>query len=419
MYALVDCNNFYVSVERVFDPKLEGRPVVVLSNNDGCAVSRSEEAKALGIRMAEPIFGHRELIRKRGVVCLSSNYTLYGDMSRRVASVYEQFSPEVETYSIDESFLRFPGVPAARLAGIAEEIRRRVRQWTGLPVCVGMGATKTLAKAANHIAKALPGGILVLDPDQGHSAALGRMAAGDVWGVGEKHAKWLAAHGIHTARDLRDADDKWIRQGMTVAGQRIVWELRGVSCIPLELIAPARKNLCFARSFGRLLEDKDELKEAVSHYASRASFKLRKERLHATVLQVFLETNPFRSRDPQYRNACTVQLPTPTHFAPDIIRHALEAFERIFRPGYRYKKTGILLMELVPEDTVQLGLFDPGDREKSARLMSAFDAVNRKFGRFALNFAGGHIRDDWRPRYEMRTPRYTTRWNELPVAWAR
>lgn len=428
MYALVDCNNFYVSVERVFDPRLEGKPVVVLSNNDGCAVSRSDEAKALGIKMAEPIFGKRDLVEKAGVICLSSNYTLYGDMSRRVSDIYGQFTPAVENYSIDESFLDFSGFPkrgpggfaasAGGFAGIAAEIRRRVRQWTGLPVCVGMGATKTLAKIANGLAKQSESGILILDPDQNNAALLDRVPVGDVWGVGPAYEIWLLENGVDTAKDLRDADDRWIRKRMGVVGQRIVHELRGVSCIPMELVAPAKRNMCFARSFGRLLESEEEMREAVSHYAARASWKLRRDRLHAAMLQVFVETNPFRRQDRQYRNAYTVGLPVPTSFAPDIIGNALFAFGKIFRPGYKYKKAGILLLELVPEDTVQLGLFDAADRDKSSRLMAAFDAVNRKFGRFTLNFAGGHIRDDWRPRYEMRTPRYTTRWDELPTAWA-
>lgn len=421
MFALVDCNNFYVSVERVFDPRLEGKPVVVLSNNDGCAVSRSDEAKALGIKMAEPIFGKRDLVEKAGVICLSSNYTLYGDMSRRVSAIYEQFTPAVEVYSIDEAFLDFSGFPEGgpgRLAGIAADIRRRVRQWTGLPVCVGMGATKTLAKLANGLAKQSRSGILILDPNQNGAAILDRVPVGDVWGVGPAYEIWLLENGVQTAKDLRDADERWIRGRMGVVGRRIVQELRGVSCIPMELVAPAKQNLCFARSFGRLLESESEMREAVSHYAARASWKLRRDGLLATRLQVFVETNPFRRQDRQYRNACTLELPVPTSFAPDIIGHALAGFGRIFRPGYKYKKAGILLLELVPEDTVQLGLFDAADREKSSRLMAAFDAVNRKFGRFTLNFAGGHIRDDWRPRYEMRTPRYTTRWDELPVARA-
>lgn len=420
MFALIDCDNFYVSVERAFNPRLEGRPVVVLSNNDGCAVSRSNEAKALGIKMGEPIFDRRDFVKAQGIVCLSSNYTLYGDMSRRVVSIYEAYSPRVENYSIDESFLDFAGFPVEKLRAVAEEIQQRVRQWTGLSVCVGMGRTKTLAKAANRLAKkAQEGGIRILDPNQSASKALEGIPVAEVWGVGPQYASWLAANGVLTAKDLRDANDLWIKGKMTVVGQRLVWELRGISCIPLELVAPAKKNLCFARSFGRPLESKEELQEAVSHYAARACVKLRRNRLHAQVLQVFLETNPFKPSDPQYRNAYTLDLPAPTHFSPDIIERARFAFEKIFRPGYRYKKAGILLMELVPEDTVQLGLFDSTDREKSARLMAALDSVNEKFGRFTLNFAGGHIKDDWRPRFGNRSPRYTTQWDELPIAWAR
>ena len=419
MFALIDCNNFYVSCERVFDPRLEGKPVVVMSNNDGCAISRSNEAKALGIRMAEPVFMRKEFIKANQIICLSSNYTLYGDFSRRVMSIYEKFSPKIENYSIDESFLCFDAVPATKLQGIAEEILSTVRQWTGIPVCVGMGATKTLAKAANKLAKKLPSGILILDPNQNISDLLAQVPVKDVWGVGPQYSRWLTEHGVVNAKELRDADDKWIKQRMTVVGQRTVFELRGTSCIPLELVPPAKKNICFSRSFGRLLEDKQELREAISHYVSRASIKLRKDKLNAQVLQVFLETNPFREQDRQYRNAYTVELPVPTNFTPELAEHAQAAFEKIFRPGYRYKKVGILLLELVPEDTVQLGMFDTADRPRMAKLMAAFDAVNAKHGRFAASFAGGLIKEEWRPKYEKRSPHYTTRWDELAVAYAK
>lgn len=419
MFALVDCDNFYVSCERVFNPKLKGRPVVILSNNDGCAISRSNEAKALGIKMAAPVFFMKEIIKKNGIVCLSSNYTLYGDMSQRVMNIYEQFSPQIEVYSIDESFLFFGGVQKSKLLDIALEIQQTVQQWTGIPVCVGMGATKTLAKAANKLAKKLLSGVLILDQNQNISASLEKLPVEDVWGVGGQYTKWLKENGVHTAKDLRDAEDKWIRQKMTVVGQRTVWELRGTSCIPMELVAPDKKAICHARSFGRLLDKKEEMQEALSLYASQAAFKLRRAGLVGRTLCVFLETNPFRSHDPQYRNSYTLDLPTPTNLTPEIVHYALEALGKIFRTGYKYKKVGIMLLELVPEATVQMGLFDTVDRNRSQKLMTALDAVNTKFGKFSLNFAGGAINEDWQPKFKFRSPRYTTQWEELPIALAR
>ena len=416
MYALVDCNNFYVSCERLFNPRLEGRPVVVLSNNDGCAVSRSQEAKALGIAMAAPIFKYKDLVKKHGIVCLSSNYALYGDMSRRVMSLFEKWTPEVEVYSVDEAFLRFsPGESVSKLEQIAMEIRATALQWTGIPVSVGIGSTKTLAKAGSKLAKRSETGVMILDPLQDNASYLSMLEVGDVWGVGSKYSKWLRDREILTALDLRNSDEKWIRQKMTVVGHRTLMELRGTDCIPMELNPPTKKTLCHARSFGKLIETKSEMAEAVANYAEQAAFKLRKSGLAAQSVSVFLETNPFRAQDPQYRASKTIEFPVPSNFTPEVVCFALTAFEKIFKPGFKYKKTGILLLDLVPEGQAQGELFDSVDRDRAKSLMTAMDGVNGKHGRDTLGYAGGRIRKGWKPKFEKMTSISTTRLGASPI----
>jgi len=414
MFFLVDCNNFYVSCERLFNPRLNGKPVVVLSNNDGCAVSRSNEAKALGIKMAAPIFLHRDLVKKHNIVCLSSNYVLYGDISQRVMSIFDRWTPDYEVYSVDEAFLKFRGHALKRLPTIAEEIRRTILKWTGIPVSVGIGPTKTLAKAASVLAKKSESGTFFLnDPN-----SLKGLSIEKVWGVGPRYSTWLKENQVHTAWDLRESDEKWIRDRMTVVGHRLVLELRGISCIDLELIRPDKKNMTYARSFGKLLEDKDEMKESVVHYAERIAAKLRKENMAARNISVFLETNPFRSQDNQYRASAVSKFPVPTNFTPEIISKAAMLFERIYRPNFKYKKAGVHLLELVPESQVQGELFDGMDRYRTGKLMKTLDQINSRHGRDTLGFATAHIRTDWKPRFEKRTGSFTTQWDELPVVIA-
>ncbi len=418
MFGLADGNNFYVSCERVFNPSLKGKPVVVLSNNDGCAVSRSNEAKALGIKMGQPIFEARDLVKRHGIQCLSSNYGLYGDMSQRVISLYQDFTPDVENYSIDEAFLKFHPMPVPKLEAIATAIREKVLRYTGIPVCVGMGLTKSLAKIANKLAKKSASGVLVLDPARDNSPALEKVAIEDVWGVGRKYSQWLHTRGITTARHLRDADEKWIQQRMTVVGHRLVLELRGVSCIPLELIAPGKKMLCHARAFGKLLESRDELREAVSNYTAQAAHKLRMEGLIAGNIQVFIETNPFRFQDKQYQNSAYLEFPRPTNFTNTLVEHALKGLESIYREGHKYKKAGVLFQGLVPQEFQQQSLLEAAD-PREPKLMNALDAVNGKHGRHTLSLAGGSISQGWKAKFEAKSRRWTTSWDELPVANAR
>jgi DNA polymerase V len=355
------------------------------------------------------------LIKKHGVICLSSNYGLYGDMSQRVVSLYQEFTPDVEVYSIDEAFLKFHSMPVSKLEGIAAAIREKVLSHTGIPVCVGMGLTKSLAKAANKLAKKSSSGVLVLDPSRDNSNWLEQIPIGDVWGVGRQYSKMLMANGILTARHLRDVDEKWIRQKMTVVGHRLVQELRGVSCIPLELVAPDKKALCHARSFGKLLETKDELREAVSHYAAQAAFKLRMEGLIAGNIHVFVETNPHRTQDRQYQNCAYLEFPMPTNHTNTVVAYALKGLEIIFREGYKYKKAGVMFMGLVPQAFQQQNLFESPD-PKEFKLMDALDAVNRKHGRYTLALAGGSSSQGWKAKFESKSRKWTTNWNELPIA---
>jgi DNA polymerase V len=381
IFALVDCNNFYASCERVFHPVLEGKPIVVLSNNDGCVVARSNEAKALGISMGVPEFQIRPLLRAHHVQVFSSNYRLYGDMSQRVMETLEQFCPDLEVYSIDEAFLSLLGFQRRDLTDYGQQIRRTVKQWTGIPVSVGIAETKTLAKLANRIAKRTPdtGGVCNLLTCADRDALLGRIAVEDVWGIGPNHARLLKQHGITTARQLRGIDDQWIRKRLGIVGLRLVMELRGVSCLDLDQCPAPKQSLTCSRAFGKLINTLGEMEEAVSVYTSRVAEKLRHERLAATVLTVCLTTNEFKE-GPQYSNALTLTLPIVTDSTADLIKSALQGIRVIYRDGYHYKKAGVMLTGLVSASQTQADLFDSQDRGRTKRLMSVLDAVNDRWG---------------------------------------
>jgi len=419
VFALVDCNNFYASCERVFNPKLEGKPIVVLSNNDGCVVARSNEAKALGIGMAVPEFQVRSLLRAHHVHVFSSNYTLYGDMSQRVMETLEQFCPNLEVYSIDEAFLSLSGFISRNLTEYGRTIRSTVKRWTGLPVSVGIAETKTLAKIANRVAKRTPdlGGVFDLLACPDRNAVLNRVAVEDVWGIGRNHAHMLKQHGITTALHLREADDQWIRKRMGVVGLRLVMELRGISCLDLEQCPAPKQSLTCSRAFGKLISILAEMEEAVSVYASRVAEKLRREQLAATVLTVCLTTNEFKE-GPQYSNALTLKLPVVTDSTSELIRSALQGIRAIYRDGYLYKKAGVMLTGLVPAGQTQADLFDDQDRGKSKRLISAVDSINDRWGAGTLQYASSGITKEWKTQFQRRSPAYTTDWNELPVVMA-
>jgi DNA polymerase V len=416
IFALVDCNNFYASCERVFNPRLEGKPIVVLSNNDGCVVARSNEAKALGIGMGVPEFQIRPMLRAHHVQVFSSNYTLYGDLSQRVMETLEQFCPDLEVYSIDEAFLSLVGFERRNLTDYGQQIRQTVKQWTGIPVSVGIAETKTLAKIANRIAKRTPdiGGVcdLLTCPDR--EALLSQVAVEDVWGIGPNHAHMLTQHGITTAFQLRRVDDQWIRKRMGIVGLRLVMELRGVSCLDLEQCPAPKQSLTCSRAFGKLISTLGEMEEAVSVYTSRVAEKLRRERLAATVLTVCLTTNEFKE-GPQYSNALTLNLSVVTDTTSDLIKSALHGIRAIYRDGYLYKKAGVMLTGLVPVSQTQADLFDDRDRRKSKRLMSALDAINDRWGADTLHYASSGISKPWKTQFHRRSPAYTTDWDALPV----
>lgn len=415
VYALVDCNNFYVSCERVFDPRLEHKPVVVLSNNDGCVIARSQEVKDLGVRMGTPAFEMRPLVQKHGVRCLSSNYTLYGDMSGRVMDVLTMHAPAVEIYSIDEAFLDLDGV--ADRVNFGRELKKTVRQWTGIPVAIGIAETKTLAKVANKVGKkhAVHAGVLDFTAlsVRERDSILESVDVADVWGVGFAHAPRLHAEGIKTAKQFRDADRRWIKAQMGVCGLRTVLELGGVNCLPLELVPPLRKGITSSRSFSELVTTEAALVEAVATYVTRAAEKLRRYRLAANALSVFVQTNRFREQDAQYSNSAGFTLPCPSSDTSELISLATRGIRRIFREGYRYKKAGVMLTDLVPEATAQLPLFDDRDRIRRRKLMTAIDEVNAKMGSGILFFAAQGIEQPWKMRRGKLSPNYTSQWDEL------
>ena len=415
MFALVDCNSFYCSCERVFQPRLEGQPVVVLSNNDGCVVSRSNEAKARGISMGE-VWHLATPELKKGVHAFSSNYTLYGDMSRRVMMTLRDFAERMEIYSIDESFLQFDSHGDWTPLGV--KIRKTVQKHTGIPVCVGFGPTKVLAKLANKLAKktATHAGVFVW-PDNPKEAdsLLATVPVQDVWGIGRRLSTRLESLDVITARDLRDLDDETARRVLAVTGLRIVWELRGVSCLELEELAPAKKAVCCAKGFGVPLSTLDELLEPLASYVSIVAEKLRAQKLAAGHMQVFLETNP-HSESRQYSPAIGRSLDMATNYTPDLSTVAAELLRAIHRPGYRFRKVGVLVSNLRPEKEIQSS-FDAPKPEVVARrqkLMATLDRVNRDCGRgtVRLGSAGDHS-PRWGMRQEHLSPCYTTRWAEL------
>lgn len=411
LFALVDCNNFYASCERVFNPLLEGKPIVVLSNNDGCIVARSNEAKALGIPMGAPLFEYRELMKRHGVVACSSNYALYGDMSQRVMQVLEMNAPKVQVYSIDESFLDYD-IPNP--VHEAQLLREKVKQWTGIPVSIGIATTKTLAKVANHVAKKNPehAGVFLIDEDN-CEATLQNFPVDDIWGVGRRYAEKLISKGIKTALDLRNVEDAWIKKQMTVVGLRTVWELRGTSCIPMDEAPSAKQSITSSRAFGRPVTELNELYESVASYAARAAEKARKEKRLASSMFVFFVLHPFRSGG----NSVKITFPEPTAYTPEIIHYAKLAAHEVYRDGHTYRKAGIILEGLVDEQSYQRDLFaNKGPlHDKQKQAMELLDKMNHSFGQKTLHMAAEGVKKTWGMKQEKRSPRYTTRWEEIPT----
>ena len=413
VFALIDCNAFYVSCERVFNPKLNNRPVVALSNNDGCIISRSKEAKALGIKMGVPLFKVKDIVEKEKVVVFSSNYTLYADMSRRVMNIISSSSPYTEIYSIDEAFVELSSLPID-YESYAHQLRQTILQHTGIPVSIGIASTKTLAKVANHKAKKDDSlnGVCSLVNYNNIDQILELTEVGDVWGVGRRLSKKLINHGIHNAKLLKNCSDSWIRKMMSVNGLKTITELRGISCIPLEEYSMTRKSCCTTRSFGKLLTNLEDIEQAVTTFARRAAERIRSESLAASCVSVFVRTNPFDKKSAYYSNGASRTLSHPTHDSITIIETSLLLTKRIFKNNYQYKKAGVLLSGLCDESEIQETLFEKNYNQNSD-LMSAVDAINYRYGRDTLQMASECKVGNWRQKRENCTRNYTTQIDRL------
>lgn len=423
MFALIDANHFYVACERVFNPRLENRPVVVLSNNDGCVVARSPEARAVGIPMGAPWFQCRALAQQHGVIALSSNYALYADLSARLMTVLADFALHQEIYSIDECFLDLSSVPAAARSAHGHAMRQRVQRWLGLPVCVGISSTKTLAKLANHVAKKQPGydGVCdfgALTPDA-LTTLLAGLDVGQVWGIGSRLTARLNRRGIHTVQELRDADPKTLRRGFGVVMERIIAELRGVSCLALETLAPPKQQIMASRSFGRPVIAVAELQAAVAHHLARATATLRCQRSQTQTLQVFI--GPDRFREQALATAPTssvVRFSTPTRDTARLTAAAVPMVATLYRPSIRYRRAGMMLMELTLVARVQGHLLEPAVDQRTAARLAVLDQINARWGQGTLCLAREGFQQPWSMRRNRCSPAYTTRWEDVPVVCA-
>lgn len=420
MFALVDVNSFYASCETVFRPDLKGKPVVVLSNNDGCVIARSAEAKLLGVKMGDPYFKQKDLFRRCGVVCFSSNYELYADMSNRVMTTLEEMSPRCEIYSIDEAFCDLSGVRNCRvLEDFGRELQDAVYRNTRLAVGVGVGQTKTLAKLANHAAKRWQrqtGGVVDLSNVDRQRKLMAALPVDETWGVGRRITKKLEAMGIKTVLDLADTDIRFIRKHFNVVLERTVRELRGEPCLELEEFAPVKQEIVCSRSFGERVTEYDAMRQAICSYASRAAEKLRGEHQYCRFISAFVKTSPFALNEPYYGNSASVKLLTPTQDSRDIIAAATRCLDAIWKDGHRYQKAGVMLGDFFSQGVAQLNLFDDNaPRAVSEKLMEVLDQLNAKGGRGTLYFAGQGIQQQWQMKREMLSPRYTTRFSDLLI----
>ncbi len=416
--ALIDVNNFYVSCERVFNPKLNNKPVVVLSNNDGCAVARSNEVKALGVGMGAPWFKFKDLAKQHGIIALSSNYALYADMSNRVMSILRQFSPSQEVYSIDESFLDLTEFQSRDLVRYGQQMRQRILHWTGLPVCVGIGSTKTLSKLANHCAKKRVEFKSVCNfntmSSQDLDALLSQIEVGEIWGVGRKLAPKLQALGFNTVLDLKRANPERLRQQFSVVMEKTIRELNGTVCIEMEEVSPAKQQILSSRSFGHPVTDYNSLAESITLYMSRAAEKLRKQHSFAGSVYVYIRTSPFKLDEPFYSNGMTISLPSPSDDSRQLVNVALWGLKQIYKPKFNYAKAGVMLSELVPAAGVQTDLFSQTQiSNKSDDLMIAMDKINKKMGKESIKLASEGFKRPWKMRQENKSPSYTSNWDEL------
>ncbi len=415
LFGLVDCNNFYASCERVFRPKLRGRPIIVLSNNDGCVIARSNEAKALNITMGQPYFECEKTVKQHKVVVFSSNFSLYGDFSNRVMNTLEMFAPELEIYSIDEAFINLTGLPENNLVPFAKNLKNTVKKWTGIPVSIGIGPTKTLAKLANRIAKKQPeyDGVFNITNHPLSDEIMKKTDTGSVWGIGYRLRKHLSLYGITNVLELKNSPDEWIKKNFSINVLHTVHELRGESRMKMEEKPETQKSIITSRSFRKPLTELSPLKEAIATFTSRAVEKLREQNCVASYIQAYLSTGHHQA-GLKYRQNKGMELPSPSSSTPDFIAAAHTCLKTIFRQGYGYKKAGVMITGITPKRHQQLDLFTPLPiHEKKEQLMKIMDETNWRWGTDTLMFGAGGVQKTWRFRQEKRSPNYTTQWKDL------
>lgn len=416
MFALIDCNNFYASCERVFRPDLNGNPIVVLSNNDGCVIARSNEAKALGVPMGAPAFENESLFKEHNIQVFSANFALYGDMSHRVMSILEEYSPEMEIYSIDEAFLKLKNFERFDLYEHGKSMRSKVLQWTGIPVSVGIAPTKSLAKVANKIAKKFPektGNVYIIDSDDKREKALKWLKVEDVWGIGRQHTKRLNQKGIKTAYDFTKMDPYWVQKHMAIVGVRLQKDLSGIPILDMETVQP-KKNIATTRTFEKNYSKWEEISERVTTFAVSCSEKLRQQHSCCNSLMVFVHTNWNRKDLKQYSRNIVVKLPFPTHSGIELAKYANLGLQKIFKEGYQYKKAGVIVMDFTPEGTQQMGLFE-NRNEDHIPLMEAIDKINSSYGQQKVRLAAQDQQRVWKMKQEKLSPRYTTKLSDIII----
>lgn len=411
--ALIDCNSFYVSCERLFNPKIINKPVVVLSNNDGCVISRSEEAKKIGIKMGEPYFKVKELVKKNNVHIFSSNFALYGDISRRVMKILKEFSDKMEIYSIDEAFLNLTFVEQKRLEEFGKEIRSRILKWTGIPTSIGIANTKTLSKVANHIAKKNKTGVMILY--ENIDEELKKFPISDIWGVGKQLSKLYMKNGIDTAYKLKNISNTWVKKNTNVTGAKTVMELRGIPCINLETEELKRKSCCVSRSFGKKVESIEKLKESITTHCLSAAEKIRGDNQLTKSITVFIRTSPFDRHREYYSNSTTIDLPLATSNSLELIKAAIEGLNTIYKYGYFYQKSGVILDKLCDATKNEFNLLTPLLENKSKSLMKAIDCTNKKYGRNSISIVQAGLNNSWKMRREHFSKIDTSSFEDLPV----
>lgn len=414
MFALVDCNNFYASCERVFRPDLNGKPIVVLSNNDGCVIARSNEAKAVGIPMGAPAFEYEKQFAEHQVQVFSANFPLYGDMSQRVMTILEEYSPDIEIYSIDEAFLKLQGFDHYNLQEYGESMRKKVTKWTGIPISVGIAPTKALSKLANRIAKKYAQktkGTYIIDTEEKRLKALKWLSIEDVWGIGRQHSKRLKALNVHTAYEFIQLEDEWVRKYLSIVGLRLKKDLEGIPTLDLEEAQP-KKNIATTRSFETNYTEFEQLKERVTTFAVSCGEKLRKQNSCCNSLMVFIHTNGHRKDLPQYNRNIVIQLPFPTNSSIELAKFATQALKQIFKPGFHYKKAGVIVQDFTPVNNLQLNLFNNSD-ERHIALMKAIDTINHTYGQHKIRLAAQDNKRVWKMKQEKLSPRYTTKLSDI------